>query len=73
MRSNELATALRARADALARFAEWASSHPTRLTPEAAVGAIGSLYELLPAASRHRRIDTAGVARLQDALRRLSR
>ena len=30
-------------------------------------------YELLPAASRQRWIDTAGVARLHDALRRLSR
>ena len=73
MRSNELAIALRARADALARFAEWALLHPATLTPEAAVAAIGSLYELLPAASRQRRIDTAGVARLHDALRRLSR
>ena len=33
MRSSELATALRARADAFARFDEWALLHPATLTP----------------------------------------
>jgi hypothetical protein len=70
--SKELASGIRARADALARFAEWESSHPATLTPEAAVAAMGALYQLLPVASRQRPIDTSGVARLHDALRHLS-
>jgi len=73
MGSKELARAIRARRDALARFAEWESSHPATLTPEAAVAAIGALYQLLPIASRRRPIDTSGVARLHEALRRLPR
>jgi hypothetical protein len=73
MGPQELASAIRARADALARFAEWESSHPAILTPEAAVAAIGALYQLLPPASRQRPVDTRGVARLHDTLRHLSR
>jgi hypothetical protein len=41
------------------------------LTPEAAVSAIGALYQLLPPGSRQRPVDTTGVARMRDALRHL--
>ena len=73
MLAHELTSALRARAAALTRFAEWEVSHPATLTSEAAVAAIGGLYQLLPVASRQRPIDTTGVARMHDALRHLSR
>jgi hypothetical protein len=68
-----LASLLRIRATALARFASWESAHPMQLTPAAAVAAIGTLYELLPPESRRRPVDPSGVARMHDALRRLSR
>lgn len=68
-----LAGLLRVRAEALARFAIWESSHVMRLTPAAAVAAIGTLYQLLPPESRRRAIDTAGVARMHETLRHLSR
>ena len=68
-----LAAKLRVRTEALARFAAWESSHVMRLTPAAAVAAIGTLYQLLPPESRRRAIDTAGVARMHEALRHLSR
>jgi hypothetical protein len=44
-----------------------------QLTPAAAVAAIGTLYQLLPPESRRRAIDPAGVARMHEALRHLSR
>jgi hypothetical protein len=71
--SGNLAKMLRARAEGLARFAEWEASNPMPLTPGAAVAAIGALYRLLPPASRQRPVNTAGVARMQDALRHLVR
>jgi len=43
------------------------------LTPAAAVAAIGTLYQLLPPESRRRTIDPAGVTRMHEALRHLSR
>jgi len=64
---------LRVRAEGFARFAAWEASHRPRLTPGAALAAIGSLYELLPPESRRRPLDTSGIARLHDALRRLRR
>jgi hypothetical protein len=70
-RTPDLAALVRQRAEALARFAEWEASHPPMMSPEAAVASIGALYELLPASSRHRQIDTAGVRRMHDALRHL--
>lgn len=63
---------LRVRAEAWARFAMWESSHVTRLTPAAAIAAIGTLYCLLPPESRRRPVDPAGVARMHEALRHLS-
>lgn len=68
-----LTTLLRVRAEALARFATWESSHVMKLTPAAAVAAIGTLYQLLPSESRRRAIDPAGVACMHEALRHLSR
>jgi hypothetical protein len=68
-----LAKLARARAEGFARFAEWESTHPATMTPATAVAAVGALYSLLPAASRYRPVDPTGVARLQQALRHLSR
>jgi hypothetical protein len=65
-----MADLLRARTERLERFAIWSSLHPPMLTPAAAVASIGSLYQLLPPASRQRPVDTAGVARMH-AVRRL--
>src|SRR5687768_9516601 len=59
----DLATLLRERADRFERFAAWETSHPSQLTPRAAVAAVGALYELLPPESRRRPIDTSGIAR----------
>ena len=71
--SRNLAGLLRLRAEALARFETWEASHVMRLSPAAAIAAIGTLYDLLPAASRRRAVDPAGVARMHEALRHLSR
>ena len=68
-----LAALLRRRAEALGRFATWESSHLMELTPAAAIAAIGTLYQLLPPDSRRRAVDPAGVARMHEALRHLSR
>jgi hypothetical protein len=68
-----LAALLRIRAEALARFATWESSHRMRLTPAAAIAAIGTLYQLLPPESRRRAVDASGVTRMHEALRHLSR
>jgi len=72
-RPSSLRDSLRVRAERLARFAKWESSHPMNVAPAEAVAAIGALYQLLPPASRKRSIDTSGVARLHDALRHLPR
>jgi hypothetical protein len=72
-RPDSLANGLRTRAEQFARFAEWESTHPMRLTPVAAVAAVGALYQLLPPASRQRSIDATGVGRMHDALRHLTR
>ena len=68
-----LAALLRIRAHALARFATWESSHGMRLTPAAAIAAIGTLYQLLPPESRRRSVDPSGVTRMHERLRHLSR
>ena len=67
-----LADLLRVRSEALARFATWEASHAIKLTPAAAIAAIGTLYRLLPPESRRRPVDPAGVARMHEALRHLS-
>jgi hypothetical protein len=68
-------TALRAawasRADGFRRFAAWEAAHPRRLAPADAVAAAAWLYDLLPAESRARAIETAGVRKLHEALSRL--
>ncbi len=67
----DLAKLYRQQAEGFARFAEWEASHRPTMAPEAAVAAMGAIYELLPAASRRRPIDTAGVRRMHEALRHL--
>jgi hypothetical protein len=71
--SANLASLVRARVEGFVRFAEWEASHPAILTPADAIAAIGTLYQLLPPASRRRSIDATGVGRMHDALRHLSR
>jgi hypothetical protein len=64
--------ALRQRAEALGRFEEWSSAHPTHLPAAAAIAAAGQLYELLPLSSRHRPVDPGGVMRFHRLLSRAS-
>jgi hypothetical protein len=61
------------RAEALARFAQWEARHPSTMAASAAVEGVGTLYELLPADRRRRRLDVTGVARLHTCLKALSR
>ena len=68
--SPEDAHALR---EALERFAVWEATHPIRLSPSAALEAIGALYELLPPSGRRRPVDPAGVMALHATLSILSR
>ena len=68
-----LADAVRERAEAFERFALWEASHPIRLSPSAALEAIGALYDLLPPSGRERPVDPAGVMALHRTLRLLSR
>jgi hypothetical protein len=69
----QLADAVRERAEALERFAAWEATHPIRLSPSAALEAIGALYELLPPSGRRRRVDPAGVMILHETLGIISR
>jgi hypothetical protein len=62
--------AMQERLAAHARFDEWVSAHPTRLSPAAAVAAGGRLYDLLPPSSRTRPVDPGGVMTLHRLLRR---
>ena len=68
-----LADAIRERAEALERFAAWEATHPSRLSPSAALEAIGALYEVLPPSARCRPVDPAGVMALHQTLSRLAR
>ena len=68
-----LADEVRARAAALEQFAVWEASHPIRLSPGAALEAIGALYELLPPSGRRRPVDPAGVMALHATLSLLCR
>jgi hypothetical protein len=60
------------RAEALARFAQWEGHHPSTMAASAAVEGVGTLYELLPADRRRRRLDVTGVARLHACLKAIS-
>jgi hypothetical protein len=68
-----LADTVRERAEALERFAVWEATHPIRLSPSAALEAIGALYELLPPSGRRRPVNPAGVMALHATLSILSR
>jgi hypothetical protein len=68
----EVSRALLARERALQRFARWERSHPATPTPQAVLSGVGFLYELLPAGSRYRAVDTSGVRELHRSLRVLS-
>lgn len=53
---------------ALERFSAWEAKHPRNPTPQAALNAVGFLYDLLPAAARSRPVDTSGVQAMHRAL-----
>jgi hypothetical protein len=63
-----LAGEVRERAEAFEQFAAWEADHPSRLSPSAALEAIGALYEILPHASRRRLPDPTGVMMLHNTL-----
>jgi hypothetical protein len=65
--------AVEARAAGLGRFAAWERRHPPTPSAEVALAGVAMMYELLPAASRVRPIDTGGVTALHRALSVLSR
>lgn len=69
----DLAALYRERIAAFERFSAWEQSHPATLMASDAVASIGALYELLPSEARRRPVDPAGVGRMQNALRVLSR
>ena len=62
------AEALREHQRALQRFAAWEARHPRAPSPQAALSAVGLLYDLLPADARSRPVDTRGVQALHRAL-----
>lgn len=61
---------LRARADALQRFDEWANTHPTEMPVAAVLAAAGFLYDRLPVNARERPIDPSGVIAFHTLFRR---
>ena len=64
--------ALLAREGALEHFAEWEAAHPAALSPAAAIAAVAALFEMLPAASRRRDLDPAGVMRFHELMARVT-
>jgi hypothetical protein len=61
-------SALRQRAEAFARFADWERRHPPSLALADAVSGVALLFELLPKSSRTRPVETDGVAQLHRCL-----
>ena len=62
------ARALVDRQRALKRFSAWEARNPRNPTPQAALNAVGFLYDLLPADKRSRPVDTSGVQAMHRAL-----
>ena len=71
MTSADLKTQLSARAERLRRFNAWEARNPAELKPATAIAAIGSLYEMIPAASRKRPFDPEGLIAMRRALSHL--
>ena len=71
MKSAELKEQLLARAAGLRRFNEWEARHPHQLDEATAIAGIGSLYELIPAASRKRPFNPEGLRAMRQALSHL--
>jgi hypothetical protein len=59
---------VRERAEAFEQFAVWEAAHPARLSPSAALQAVGALYQLLPVSERRRPVDPSGVMALHKTL-----
>jgi len=68
MKSAEVKKQLLERAERLCRFNAWESEHPLELDQAAAIALVGSLYELIPAASRKRPFDPKGLCTMRQAL-----
>ena len=64
----DTAARLRARREALERFATWEARQSFAIEPAVALAAATALYELLPSASRMRPVDAAGVLAMHRAL-----
>lgn len=71
MKSAELKKQLLARAARLRRFNEWEAGHPHQLDAATAIAGIGTLYELIPAASRKRPFNPEGLCAMRQALSHL--
>lgn len=67
------ASALRERAEALARFSAWERGRETSLAPADALSGVAFLFELLPKPSRTRSIRTEGVQHMHRCLAVLGR
>ncbi len=66
------AEALLERQRALERFSAWEEKHPRVETSQAALNAVGFLYDLLPVEARRRPVDTRGIQALHGALAALT-
>ncbi len=64
--------AIRAREDALRRFARSEKAHPPSLSAPDAVAGVATLYELLPPRSRRRAPDASGVQAFHILMARMS-
>ena len=60
-----------ARAAALQRFNDWEAKHPIKMSGEAALSGVGTLYELMPPEARQRPFDPSGVGKMHQALSHL--
>lgn len=67
------ASAVRERAEALARFSAWERRRQSSLAPADALSGVALLFELLPKASRARSIRTEGVQQMHLCLSVLGR
>lgn len=67
------AAAVRARAEALLRFAVWEKTRRPSLSPADALARVAFLFDLLPASSRLRPVDPSGVMRMHRRLAVLGR
>ena len=71
MKSAEAKKQLLDRAERLRRFNAWELEHPLERDKATAIALVGSLYELIPTASRKRPFDPKGLCAMRQALSNL--